>query len=80
MRVRLTKRARSNLDAIFRYVSADDPHAAANLVREIEDLIGHLTEFPTLGRAADSSGRFVLTAPRAPYQVFYRIAGGRSES
>ena len=73
MRVRFTARARANLDAIFRYIAADNPRAAADLVEGIENLIEKLSAYPDLGHPTRPPGRRVLTVPRAPYQVFYRV-------
>ena len=75
MRIRLTKRARADLAAIFRYVAADNPKAAARLVRGIEALIDKLSFHPALGHPTEPPGRRVLTVPRAPYRVFYRLVG-----
>ena len=74
MRVRFTRRARADLAAIFSYVAADNPRAAANLVGRIETLIDKLSLFPGLGHPTRPPGRYVLTVSGAPYQVFYRVA------
>ena len=73
MRIRFTARARANLDAIFRYIASDNPEDAANLVEGIEHLIEKLSTYPDLGHPTRPPGRRVLTVPRAPYQVFYRV-------
>ena len=75
MRVRLTKRARQDLGAIFSYVSRDNPPAAADLVERIESVIEALAHHPGLGHPTRPAGRYVVTVPRASYRVFYRIAG-----
>ena len=75
MRVRFTRRAQANLDAIFRYLAAENPGAASELVHAITALIARLSEFSELGHPTQPPGRRVLTVPRAPYRVFYRIVG-----
>ena len=75
MRVRLTKRARADLESIYSYVHADNPKAAADLVGRIEQLFEMLETHPALGHPTNPPGRHVVTVPRATYRVFYWIAG-----
>ena len=73
MRIRFTTRARADLDAIFRSVASDRPISAASLVEDVEKLIKNLSVYPDLGHPTQPPGRRVLTVPRAPYRVFYRV-------
>ena len=73
MRIRFTRRAQADLDAIFRYIAADNPTAATKLVGRIESLIDKLSLFPGLGHPTRPPGRYVLTVAGAPYQVYYRL-------
>ena len=74
MRVRFTPVARTQLDAIFVYVAAENPRAAADLVRAVEGLAGLLRTHPRLGWPASRRGVHALVVPRKPYRVPYRIA------
>ena len=71
MRIRFTTRARADLDAMFRSVASD--RSAASLVEDVEKLIENLSVYPDLGHPTQPPGRRVLTVPRAPYRVFYRV-------
>ena len=73
MRIRFTTRARADLDAMFRSVASDRPISAASLVEDIEKLIENLSVYPDLGHPTQPLGPRVLTVPRAPYRVFYRV-------
>jgi len=73
MRIRFTLRARADLESILRHVGEENPEAAAKLVESIETLIETLGRHPKLGRPTQPPGRRVLTAPRAPYRVFYPL-------
>lgn len=73
MRIRFTTRARADLDAMFRSVASDRPISAASLVEDVEKLIENLSVYPDLGHPTQPLGPRVLTVPRAPYRVFYRV-------
>ena len=75
MRVRFTGRAHADIDAILRYMASENPQAAARLVGSIEALIENLSSHLLVGHATRPHGRYVLTVPRVPYKVFYRVAG-----
>ena len=75
MKVRLTRRARADLDAAFSYLDAQNSDAAVELVNRIEGLIGALIAQPALGHPTSPPGRYVITVPRAPYRIFYRVVG-----
>lgn len=46
MKVRFTRRATAQLDAIFNYIAKDNPAAAAAVVARVEDRAADLSYFP----------------------------------
>ena len=76
MRVRFTRRALSDLRAIYSYIAADNPKAALaveSVIRQTADL---LAGFPDLGvRTARSPEFRGIKAGRYPYRIYYRVRG-----
>lgn len=75
MRVRFAAQAGRHLDAIFRFIAAENPRAASELVGTIMRVTERLASFPHLGRPARPPSRCVLKVPGVPYRVYYRIVG-----
>ena len=73
MRVRFTRPARADLDAIYAYVSRTDPKIAALIVRRVIERAEALSRHPYTGRPADHPGIRVAALPRYRYLIFYRI-------
>jgi toxin ParE1/3/4 len=66
---------RSPRDAIFNYIEADNPRAAAAVDKRISDRIKTLQRFPRSGRPGRVTGTRELVIIRTPYIVVYRIIG-----
>ena len=72
MRVRYRPTALAQLDAIFTYIEARNPHAAARVLHEIKRSIDRLADFPYSSRTGEVPGIRELPIARYPYIVFYR--------
>jgi addiction module RelE/StbE family toxin len=76
MNVRFSRRAQAHLDAIFTYVATENPKAARDIIRTIERLASLLAAHPDLGRPGKPHGVRVLTVPRLPYRISYKVIRG----
>ena len=74
MRVRYTRRARSDLAEIFSYIAADNPEAAKQVARAIGHSIGLVAARPLVGirNIRDPDIRSKLVA-RYRYRIHYSI-------
>lgn len=61
--------ARSDRDAIFSYIEADNPRAAVHVDEQIVVAVRRLIEFPESGRP----GTRELVIPRTPYIAAYSV-------
>jgi addiction module RelE/StbE family toxin len=75
MRVRYTRQAHSDIDAIYSYLDQRAPAAAQAVKNLIERRISRLADFPFIAPATDEPGIYELTIVRYPYKVYYEIAG-----
>lgn len=62
-----------DLEAIVEYIALDSPIAAERTYREIIKSLGHLTEFPALGRPGRYPETRELVIPGLPYVVVYQV-------
>jgi toxin ParE1/3/4 len=71
MKLRYERGALSDLEEIFAYIAADNPHAAARLVARIEDVAARIADAPLMGQATRKSGfrRF----PVGNYLIVYEV-------
>ena len=71
--VKLTDRAKSNLERIFEFVARTDPKRALATVEDIEDALQVLTRHPFIGRPAEEGRReLVISRGRNTYIALYR--------
>lgn len=75
MRVRYTRRAQADLDAIFSYLDARAPVAAQSVKTLIERRIALLGDYPLIAPATDVPGIYELSVIRYPYKVYYEVEG-----
>ena len=75
MRVEWLRAARANLIAVFDYIAADNPDAAARTIATIVEAVEMLKDFPALGRPGRISGTRELVISGTPYTVPYRVRG-----
>lgn len=74
MRLRYTRPALTDLDAILEYVAIHSPQATARVHTRIQAIIDLLLSHPHVGaRTDDPTIRRVNTSPY-PYLIFYEIA------
>ncbi|WOD13345.1 type II toxin-antitoxin system RelE/ParE family toxin [Paraburkholderia kirstenboschensis] len=62
-------------DAIFDYIEADSPYAAAVVDDRIRVHVRQLLQFPETGRPGRIEGTRELVISRTPYIAAYRIMG-----
>jgi plasmid stabilization system protein ParE len=83
MRISISRQARVDLDAIWKYVAekASSIDTASRLVTSILKTASLLCGSSRLGRARDSDLRAGLRSiPSGNYVIFYRVKGGTSGS
>lgn len=75
MKVRYTRRARADLEAIFRYIDERNPTAAWNVKAEIVRTCNNLTDLPYFGHMTDRRPDLfvVIVAAYPTYKIYYRI-------
>jgi toxin ParE1/3/4 len=74
VRVRYTRPALADLDAILDYVAAYSPHGARRVQSRIHTFIGHLAGYPLIGTRTDEPSIRRLPTPPYPYLIFYEAA------
>lgn len=80
MRVKLSPRARQDLQDLVRYIARDSP-SNARLVRErIKDAVQQLRAHPDSGRRGRVEGTRELVIPRTGYIAAYQAVNGSIES
>jgi addiction module RelE/StbE family toxin len=75
MRLRWDRRAVEDLEAIYAYIAADNPKAAARVVERIQKSVSRLSMMPLSGRPGVTKTTRLLSAPRVPYVVVHRVRG-----
>ena len=78
MKVRFTRRATAQLDAIFDYIAKDNPAAAAAVVGRVEDRAAD-SYFPYSGKPSGEEGIRMVIATPYPYLIYYHVNTKRSE-
>ena len=73
LRVIWTKQADAQLDAVYAYISQDNPGAADGQLEFIGTAVENLADFPELGRPGRRDGTRELVVPGTPYIDVYRI-------
>ena len=73
MNVRLTPRAESDLEWIFRYIAADSESAAHRVIAAVLDALKVLEQFPSAGRSRDDLFDGLRSWPALQYTAYYVI-------
>jgi toxin ParE1/3/4 len=73
VRIRWTPTAARHVAAIGEYIAAENPHAAAEIVRAIRRAAERLARYPTIGRSGRVAGTRELVVATTPYIVVYRV-------
>lgn len=71
MRLRWTRRAERDLEAIEHYIKGDNPTAAARVVLNIIGQVEQLRDHPGMGRSGRVEGARELVITGLPYIVAY---------
>jgi toxin ParE1/3/4 len=79
LRVRWTRPALADLEAIGDFVAGDNPTAARRLVARIAASVEALSEHPHLGRPGRITGTRELVVPDTSYIAPYRVHGDEIE-
>lgn len=75
MRVRYTRRARSDLLQILAYLNERSPAGAQNVRRSIRRTVNLIGQYPHSGRAAGEQQSRVLPVGRYPYLIYWSADG-----
>jgi len=73
MKIRYTRRAFADREAIFAYLNQHDARAARKVKAFIKDKINSLTCSPRRARVIKTLGVHALWLGRYPYIVYYRV-------
>ncbi len=73
MRLEWSPFAQADREAIFDYIEADSPHAAATVDERISKQVTSLLQFPQSGRPGRVEGTRELIISHTPYIVGYCI-------
>ncbi len=73
MKVRFTKPALAELDAIFLYIHQRNPVAAGQVVARVHEIAAQLGRFPDMGHPKYKPGVRMITVRRYPYLIFYTV-------
>jgi toxin ParE1/3/4 len=77
MKLRISRIARRDLDAIFEYwARRASPDIASQLIYTITDRCALIAESPNMGRACDEIAPGVLIFPAGKYLIYYRKVRG----
>ena len=76
MTVRLSKRAESDLEGIYRYIAAHSASNALRMVTAILDALRVLEQFPEAGRPRDELMSGVRAWPVLQYTAYYIVDEG----
>jgi addiction module RelE/StbE family toxin len=75
MRLEWSVFAQADREAIFDFIEADSPQAAASVDDRIRIQVERLIRFPESGRAGRVEGTREMVIDRTPYIAAYRIDG-----
>ncbi len=73
MKLRYTRHAHHDLDALFAFIAKDDAIAAQKVSRTIRAGVDRLLQFPSYGRSGDVEGTRQFVVAGVPYIVVYEI-------
>ena len=73
-RLRRSRRALGEIDAIWLYLARHDPSAAATFLQRIESALALIGDHPRIGRTRDELGG-IHGYSVAPYIILYRVDG-----
>jgi toxin ParE1/3/4 len=75
VRLRVTKRAATQLERALDYIEAESVQGANRMRERVQNLFLLLTRHPYAGQATDQPGVRRLSVSPYPYLIFYRVTG-----
>jgi plasmid stabilization system protein ParE len=75
MRLRVTRRAATQIASALDQIEAESPQGANRMRERIETLFLLLAQHPYAGQATDLPGVRRLSVSPYPYLIFYRVTG-----
>ena len=79
MKVVFDDRAVEDLEDIYRFISAENPHAARSVVDRIVASVERLADFPRMARDGKVADTREWVVPRLPCIAVYRVYAARQE-
>ena len=76
MRIRWTRQARADIDAVFEYVAADNIRGAEQTVERIQEAAAILVRHSTAGRTGRVLGTREVIVAGTPWVIPYRVGRG----
>ena len=73
MKIRFTRQARQDVDALYDYIAQENPDAAQDVLDRIERMVDLLPQNPKLGHAGRVEDTRELLVPGLPYVVVYAL-------
>jgi toxin ParE1/3/4 len=73
VRLRVTRRAATQIEKALDHIEADSPEGANHVRERIQTLLRLLMQHPHAGQATDVPGVRRLTLSPYPYLLFYRV-------
>jgi addiction module RelE/StbE family toxin len=73
MKVVFDDKAVEDLEDIYRFISAENPHAARSVVNRIVASVERLADFPHMARDGKVADTREWVIPRLPYIAVYRV-------
>jgi toxin ParE1/3/4 len=73
VRLRVTRRAATQIEKALDHIEADSPQGANHVRERIQTLFRLLAQHPYAGQATDLPGVRRLTLSPYPYLIFYRV-------
>jgi toxin ParE1/3/4 len=75
VRLRVTRRAATQIERALDYIEAESPQGANRLRERIQNLFLLLAQHPYAGQGTDLPGVRRLSVSPYPYLIFYRVTG-----
>jgi toxin ParE1/3/4 len=75
VRLRVTRRAATQIERALDYIEAESPQGANRMRERIRTLFLLLAQHPHAGQATDLPGVRRLPVSPYPYLIFYRVTG-----
>jgi toxin ParE1/3/4 len=73
VKLRYTRRAASDLEAIAGYLNQHSPRGAVSVRRALETSLVNISAFPKLGRSQSADGVRKVATRRYPYLIYYSL-------